>query len=136
MLTKTTMTETKSDQVLEMLIFLLFYFWGFELKRNIHFCIDNGTGKNRKQTCEANAAGENRSFIFTVCLKSLPLHHLSLPMWFYIRLRKNFSKPTSEKGEINHFNRSLLIELFQLTLKLHSFIPSNMKSTRRIFIHT
>ena len=30
-----------------------------------------------KRTCEANAAGENNSFIFTVCVKSVPLYHFN-----------------------------------------------------------
>ena len=29
-------------------------------------------------TCEANAAGENSSFIFTVCVKSVSLYHFKL----------------------------------------------------------
>ena len=36
---------------------------------------------------------------------------LTLPMWFYIWLSKNFSK-TSKNGEIGCFNWSLLIESF------------------------
>ena len=44
---------------------------------------------------------------------------LSLPMEFYKWLSKNFSKPTSKHGEIGRFNRSLLKESFQLTLKCH-----------------
>ena len=28
-----------------------------------------------KRICEANPAGENSSFIFTVCVKSVPLYH-------------------------------------------------------------
>ena len=31
-----------------------------------------------KKTCEANPAGENSSFIFTVSIKSVPLHHFKL----------------------------------------------------------
>ena len=31
-----------------------------------------------KRTCEANAASENSSFIFTVCVKSVPLYHFKL----------------------------------------------------------
>ena len=33
----------------------------------------------RQGTCKANPAGENTSFIFTVCVKSVPLFILSLP---------------------------------------------------------
>ena len=49
---------------------------------------------------------------------------------------KELLKPTSKSGEIGRFNRAVLIEPFQLTLKFHSFIPFGMKSTRRIFLHT
>ena len=31
-----------------------------------------------KRTCEANPAGEKRSFIFTVGVKSVPLYHFKL----------------------------------------------------------
>ena len=31
-----------------------------------------------KRTCEANPAGENSSFIFTVCVKSGPVNHFKL----------------------------------------------------------
>ena len=31
-----------------------------------------------QRTCEANAAGENSSFIFTVCVKSVPRYHFKL----------------------------------------------------------
>ena len=55
---------------------------------------------------------------------------LILSMWFYKWLSKNFSKPTSKNGEIGRFSRPLLIESFELTLKVHSFVPSNMKSAR------
>ena len=34
--------------------------------------------KQRKGTCEANRAGENSSFIFTVCVKSVPCYHFKL----------------------------------------------------------
>ena len=33
---------------------------------------------NLERTCEANVAGENSSFIFTVCVKSVPLYHFKL----------------------------------------------------------
>ena len=61
---------------------------------------------------EANAAGENSSFIFTVCVKSVPLYHFKLAYVFYIWLSKNFSKPTSRNEEIGRFNQSLLMESF------------------------
>ena len=37
---------------------------------------------------------------------------LSLSMWFYKWLSKNFSKPASKNGEIGRFNRPLLMESF------------------------
>ena len=42
-------------------------------------------------------------------------------------LSKNFLKLTSKNGEIGHIDWSLLKESCQLTLKFHSFIPSNIK---------
>ena len=57
------------------------------------------TEKTWKRTSEAIPAGEKaHSFSQTVS----NLFHfiiLSLPMWFYIWLSKNFSKPTSKNGE-------------------------------------
>ena len=35
--------------------------------------------KFHHQQKDANSAGENSSFIFTVCVKSVPLYHLKLP---------------------------------------------------------
>ena len=41
------------------------------------YCI--GTVESACQrTCEANAAGENSSFIFTGCIESAPLYHFKL----------------------------------------------------------
>ena len=82
------------------------------------------------KACEANAAGENTSFIFTVCVKSVPLYHFKLAHVVLHMAVKEFSKPISGNGEIGNFNRPLLIDSFQLTLHFHSFIPSNMKSIR------
>ena len=31
-----------------------------------------------QSTCDANPVGENSSFIFTVCVKSVPLYHVKL----------------------------------------------------------
>ena len=56
------------------------------------------------RTCEANAAGENSSFI-SQSVSNL-FHHFKLA---YVVLRKEFLKPTSKNGEIGRFNRSLLI---------------------------
>ena len=86
-----------------------------------------------KRTCQVNPAGENSSLLQYVS-HMFQFIILGLPMYFYIWLSKNFSKPTSKSGEIGHFNRSLLIESFWLTLKSHSFIASNIKSTCRIFM--
>ena len=65
-----------------------------------------------QKTCEANAAGENSSFIFTVSVKPVPLYHFKLA-----------------NVEIGHFNWSLLMLIthaFHLTRKVQA----------RIFIHT
>ena len=40
----------------------------------------------RERTCEANAAGENSLFIFTVCVKTVPLYQLKL---VYVVLHMN-----------------------------------------------
>ena len=62
-----------------------------------------------QRTCEANAAGENSSFIFTVSVKSVPVYHFKLAyVVIHVWLSKNFSKPTSKNGEIGRFNRSYL----------------------------
>ena len=89
-----------------------------------------------KRTPETNAAGENSLFIFTVCVKYVPLYHFKLAYVIIHMAVKEFLKPTSKNGETGRFNWSLLKESFQLTLKFHSSVPSNMKSTCRIFIHT
>ena len=39
---------------------------------------DHDFDRNTKRTCEANPAGKNSSFIFTVCVKSVPLYHFKL----------------------------------------------------------
>ena len=36
------------------------------------------TGTKVQRTCEAIPAGENSSFILTVCVKSVPLYHFKL----------------------------------------------------------
>ena len=65
-----------------------------------------------ERTCEANPAGENSSFIFTVCVKSVPLYHIKLAYVVLHTAAKEFSKPTSRNEEIGHFNRSLPTESF------------------------
>ena len=72
-----------------------------------------------KRICEANAAGENSSFIFTVCVTSIPRYHFKLAYVVLNIAVKSFSKPTSKNGEMGRFNPSLLIESFYLTLKCH-----------------
>ena len=37
-----------------------------------------GGGGGVQRTCEANQAGKNSSFIFTVCVKSVPCHRFNL----------------------------------------------------------
>ena len=43
-------------------------------------------------TCEANPAGENSSFIFTVCVKSVPLNHFKLAYIVLLMAVKEFFK--------------------------------------------
>ena len=47
-----------------------------------------------KRTCEANPAGENRSFIFTVYVKSVPLYHVKLDyLVLYMGAKEFFEAP-------------------------------------------
>ena len=43
---------------------------GHKISRESYLCF--------KRTCERNAVGENSSFIFTVCVKSVSLYHFKL----------------------------------------------------------
>ena len=65
-----------------------------------------------QRTCEANPAGENSSFISTVCVKSVPRYHFKLCYVVLHMVVKEFSKPSFKNGEIGRFNRSLLMESF------------------------
>ena len=47
-----------------------------------------------KRTCEANPAGENSSFIFTVFVKSVPLYRFKLAYVMLHMAAKNVLKPT------------------------------------------
>ena len=53
--------------------------------------------------CEANPAGENSSFIFTVFVKSVPLYHFKLAYVVLHMAVKTFSKPTSKNEGISHY---------------------------------
>ena len=64
----------------------------------------------RQRTCEANAGGENSSFIFTVCVKSVPRYHFRLAYVVQQMAVKEFFETTSKSGEIGRFNRSLFME--------------------------
>ena len=68
-----------------------------------------------QMTCEANAAGENSSFIFTVGVKSVPLYHFKLACVILHMAVKLFSKPTSKNREVGRFN---LESHFLSTLKI------------------
>ena len=57
-----------------------------------------------ERSCEAYLAGESSSFIFTFCVKSIPLYHFKLA---YVALRmdgKEFLNPTSENGALGFSN--------------------------------
>ena len=73
-------------------------------------CIKQLILKCYERTCEANAAGENSSFISTVCVKSVPRYFKVAYVVLQVAVKD--SKPTSKNGEIGRFNRSLLIESF------------------------
>ena len=52
-----------------------------KLEQNLSYLynpIKQGNVCLKERTCEANPAGENSSFIFTVCVKSVPLYHFKL----------------------------------------------------------
>ena len=57
-----------------------------------------------KGPVEANQAGENSSFIFTVCVKSVPRYHFKLAYVILQMAVKEFLIPTSKNGYIGHFN--------------------------------
>ena len=60
-----------------------------------------------QMTCEANPVGENSSFIFTVCVKSVPLHHFKLAyVALHMAVKECFKAMNynSENGEIGYFN--------------------------------
>ena len=60
-----------------------------------------------KRTCEANPAGENSSFIFTVCVKSVLLYHFKLA-YVHMAVKEFFGSPISKNGKIGRFNQSYL----------------------------
>ena len=68
-----------------------------------------------KRTCEVNPAGENSSYILTLCVKSVPLYHFVLACVVLHMAVKEFSKPTSKNGEIGRLN---LESHFSPTLKI------------------
>ena len=76
-----------------------------------------------KRTCEANPAGENSSFIFSVCIKSVPLYHSKIACVVLHTAVKNFSEPTSRNGEIGCFN---LESHFLPTLKVSCNVLLNL----------
>ena len=76
----------------------------FEHIRRCHICLE--------RKCEANPANENSSFIFTICLKSVPLYHFKL-----VYVIHHF-----KHGEIG---RSNLDRHFLLTLKISRSVPLN-----------
>ena len=87
-------------------------------------------------TCEANVGGENSSFIFKVCVKSVPFYRFKLAYVVLHMAVKEFSKPTSKNEEIGRFNRSLITESFQLTLEFHpgafAWTENNLMLVRRL----
>ena len=63
-------------------------------------------------TCQANQAGENSSFIFTVCVKSVPRYPFKLAYVILQMAVKDFFETHFYNGEIGCFSRSLLKESF------------------------
>ena len=71
-----------------------------------------------QMTCEANSVGENSSFSFTVCVKSVPRYHFELA---YVVLQMAIQQ--------------FLVFIFRV-ISADLEMLSNMKSTCWIFIHT
>ena len=61
-----------------------------------------------KGTCLANQVGENSSFIFTVCVKSVPRHYFKLAYVILQMAVKEVFESTSRNGEIGCFSRLYL----------------------------
>ena len=53
------------------------------------FSWGQGFDRFMKRTCQADQAGENSSFIFTVCVKSVPRYHFKLA---YVILQMDFKE--------------------------------------------
>ena len=56
-----------------------------------------------KRACEANAAGENSLFIFTVCVISIPLYHFKLAVVLPHLAIKKFFKAHFKKWRNRSF---------------------------------
>ena len=56
-----------------------------------------------QRTCGAIPGGENSSFIFIVCAKSVPLHNLKLPYVVLHMAVKEFFKTHFQKWRIEPF---------------------------------
>ena len=65
-----------------------------------------------QRTCEADAADENSSFIFTVYVKSVSLYYFKLAYVVLHMAVKEVFDPPSKMGEISRLNWFLLIESF------------------------
>ena len=85
-----------------------------------------------KKTCEANPAGENSSFIFTVCVKSVPLYHFKLAYIVLHMVVKEFLETHFWKWRKWPFYSVFTCRVVFNFLKFHSFIPSNLKSACQI----
>ena len=65
----------------------------------------NNYFKQTQRTCGANPAGENSSFISTVCVRSVPFYHSKLAyVVLHMFVKDFFSDLTSKNGEIGCFN--------------------------------
>ena len=73
---------------------------------------DRSKIKSNKGSVKLMQLSENSSFIFTVCVRSVPRYHFKLAHVILQMAVKDFSKPTSKNREIGRLNRSLLIESF------------------------
>ena len=71
---------------------------------------------SRKGPVKLIKRGENSSFIFTVCVRSVPHYHFKLAYVILQIAVKNFSKPTSNNGDM------CISEFVPKALKLLCFV--------------
>ena len=57
-------------------------------------CVGSSTSDREQRTCEANPEGDSSSFIFAVCVKSIPLYHFKLAyVVLHMAVKEFFGSP-------------------------------------------